>query len=87
MVIVTQASTLAALPQQTATQQARYHRARWVLSTLYVLLARASEFAQERMCDLYQVRRPHAEQAHGRLDGLVNNAAISDPGDSRPCQR
>ncbi|WP_200197089.1 tyrosine-type recombinase/integrase [Halorhodospira abdelmalekii] len=61
--------TLAELPQQTATQQARYHRARWVLSALYVLLARASEFAQARMGDLYRVRRPHAEQWWWRVKG------------------
>ncbi|QEE24786.1 tyrosine-type recombinase/integrase [Rhodanobacter glycinis] len=43
-------------PRQTSREQQRYERARWVLRLLYETALRASEAAQAREADLYQVR-------------------------------
>ena len=61
--------TLAAMPQDTPMQQARYQRTRWVISALYILLARASEFTKAQMGDIYLVRRPRGQQWWWRVKG------------------
>lgn len=78
-------ATIAALPQATAAQRARYHRARWVFSALYATLARASELTAARMGDLYPVRRPGGTQWWWRVHGKHRRA--QDDADEVPVPR
>jgi site-specific recombinase XerD len=64
-----------AMPQHTATQRARYHRARWVVMALYAMLARASEFCNARMGDLIPVRRPSGLQWWWQVRGKHRSEA------------
>ena len=64
-----------AMPRATPSQQARYHRTRWVIMALYGMLARASEFTSARMGDLVQVRRPSGTQWWWQVRGKHRSEA------------
>lgn len=71
-----------AMPQENDFDLARYHRARWVISALYILLARSSELTEAKMGDLIQIRRPQGVQWWWQVRG--KHRRPEDPMDEIP---
>lgn len=63
------------MPRENDYQNARYHRARWVVIALTTTLARASEFTKARMGDLIRIRQPSGLQWWWQVRGKHRSKA------------